>query len=59
MDKEPAVIAVYDPPRPDLPYLAVVIYPNGTVAGAAAKSEAEARTIVDGLAEQSGIKGVN
>jgi hypothetical protein len=56
MDKEPAIIAVYNPPRPDLPHLAVIIYPNGTVAGATAKSAADAQAIVDGLAEKAGIK---
>jgi len=40
MSDKSAVIAVYDPPRPDLPHIAVVIYPDGEVTGIAAYSAA-------------------
>lgn len=50
MSDKTAVIAVYDPPKPDLPHLAVVIYPDGEVTGIAAYSAAAAKNIVDELA---------
>ena len=40
MSDKSAVIAVYDPSKPDLPHIAVVIYPDGEVTGIAAYSAA-------------------
>ena len=36
--------AVYDPPKPGLPYLAVAIFANGEVSAVAYKTAAEAET---------------
>jgi hypothetical protein len=54
MADKTAVIAVYSPPKPDLPHLAVVIYADGEVAGIAAQSAAAAENIVHDLAAQVG-----
>jgi hypothetical protein len=54
MADKTAVIAVYGPPNPDLPHLAVVIYPDGEVAGIAAQSAAAAEDIVHDLAIKVG-----
>lgn len=55
MSSDAAILAVYDPPKPELPYLAVVIYPDGTVHGVVAEDAASAQAIVDGLAEKAGL----
>ena len=44
MADDTAVLAVYDPPKPDLPHIAVVIYPDGEVVGIATYSAAAAKT---------------
>jgi len=36
--------AVYNPPKEDLPYLAVIIAPNGAVAAVSYQTAAEAET---------------
>ena len=54
MSDKTAVIAVYDPPKPDLPHIAVVIYPDGEVTGIAAYSAAAAADIVRELAVKVG-----
>jgi hypothetical protein len=55
MAKEDGVIlAVYTPPAPDLPFLAVAVYPNGDVQGFAADTPSAARKMVDGLSKQLG-----
>lgn len=50
MSEATAILAVYDPPKPDLPHIAVVIYPDGEVTGIAAESAAAAKIIVTQLA---------
>ena len=45
-----AILAVYDPPEDGLPYLAVAIFPSGNVQGVTAKTEADAKAILKGLA---------
>ena len=52
-------IAVYDPPKPDLPHIAVVIYPDGEVTGIAAYSPATAADIVHELAVKVGANIVD
>jgi hypothetical protein len=47
MTKKGAIVAVYNPPKPGLPFLAVSIEPNGKVAGMATMTAAEAQAIVD------------
>lgn len=54
MTNKLAVIAVYAPPKPDLPHIAVVIYPDGEVTGLAAPSAVAAQTIVTELAFKMG-----
>jgi hypothetical protein len=56
MPNDAVAIAVYDPPRPHLPYLAVVIYPDGEVTGIAAETSAVAQNAVEELATQVGAK---
>ena len=45
-----AIIAVYDPPKDDLPFLVVVIYPDGHVRGASTSTRAAAQAKADELA---------
>ena len=54
MSDKLAVIAVYGPPKSDLPHIAVVIYPDGEVTGLAAPTAAAAQTMVTELALQLG-----
>jgi hypothetical protein len=54
MTSKPAYIAVYGPPKSDLPHIAVVIYPDGEVTGLAAVSAAAAETLVTELALKMG-----
>ena len=54
MSDKQAVIAVYGPPKSDLPHIAVVIYPDGEVTGVAAVSASAAQTMVTELAPQLG-----
>lgn len=56
MSGETAVITVYDPPKEGLPYLAVVVYPDGEVTGIAAVSAAAAQRLVEELAVKVGLK---
>jgi hypothetical protein len=56
MGGEAAVITVYDPPRAGLPYLAVVVYPDGEVSGIAAETAAAAQHLVEELAAKIGLK---
>lgn len=42
--------AVYDPPRPDFPFLGVVILPDGHVEAFAADSASEAQEFVNAAA---------
>ena len=44
-----AVVAVYNPPKDGLPYLAVAITPDGKVHGVTAATAAEAQTIADDI----------
>ena len=59
MADEAAVLAVYDPPKPDLPHIAVVIYPDGEVVGIATYSAAAAKDIVHELAIKVGAQMVD
>jgi len=54
MTSKPAYIAVYGPPKSDLPHIAVVIYPDGEVTGLAALTAAAAQTMVAELALELG-----
>jgi hypothetical protein len=54
MADKTAVIAVYGPPKPELPHIAVVIYRDGEVTGIAAHSAAAAQDFVHELAIQVG-----
>ena len=54
MSSKLAVIAVYGPPKSEMPHIAVVIYPDGEVTGLAAPTAAAARTLVSELALKLG-----
>jgi hypothetical protein len=54
MSDKPALIAVYGPPKSDLPHVAIVIYPDGEVTGLAAPTAAAAETMVTELAARLG-----
>jgi hypothetical protein len=47
-----AIVAVYSPPSLPLPYLAVVIHPDGLVSGGAVTTVAEAQTMANELASE-------
>ena len=54
MANDALAIVVYEPPGPDLPYLAVVIYPDGEVSGIAAETSTIAQDAVEELATMIG-----
>ncbi len=52
---QPTILTVYDPPAPNLPWLAVVIFPDGSVQAASADTAFDAKTIVAAIAQELGI----
>lgn len=50
------VCVVYDPPRPGLPYLAVMIKPDGEVSGMAFADPETAQQFVDELGKKLSVE---
>jgi hypothetical protein len=45
-------LVVYDPPKADLPFLAVAVYPDGRVQGVAADTAAQAQQLLNQVAAE-------
>jgi hypothetical protein len=48
------ILAVYDPPSPGLPFLVVILYPDGKAVAVPAESAEEAQATVERIASETG-----